>query len=70
VLTEAALQGKIDFLRGLKENVIMGRLIPAGTGLSVYERLHMGSDDSSYTDAAAEPVARRTIERDLINLQD
>jgi DNA-directed RNA polymerase subunit beta' len=70
VLTEAALQGKIDFLRGLKENVIMGRLIPAGTGLSVYERLHMASDDSSYTDAAAEPVARRTIERDLINLQD
>jgi DNA-directed RNA polymerase subunit beta' len=34
VLTEAASAGKVDFLRGLKENVIMGRLIPAGTGLA------------------------------------
>ena len=33
VLTEAAVAGKVDYLRGLKENVIMGRLIPAGTGL-------------------------------------
>ena len=32
VLTEAAIQGKIDYLRGLKENVIIGHLIPAGTG--------------------------------------
>ncbi len=36
VLTEAAIWGKKDFLGGLKENVIMGRLIPAGTGLSIY----------------------------------
>jgi len=36
VLTEAAVQGKIDHLRGLKENVIIGRLIPAGTGMSAY----------------------------------
>lgn len=36
VLTQAALEGKRDVLRGLKENVIMGRLIPAGTGLSRY----------------------------------
>lgn len=39
VLTEAALAGKIDYLRGLKENVIMGRLIPAGTGLPMYRKL-------------------------------
>jgi DNA-directed RNA polymerase subunit beta' len=39
VLTEAAISGKIDQLRGLKENVIMGRLIPAGTGLSAYKHL-------------------------------
>ena len=39
VLTEAAICGKIDYLRGLKENVIMGRLIPAGTGLAAYKRL-------------------------------
>jgi DNA-directed RNA polymerase subunit beta' len=36
VLTEAACEGKEDYLRGLKENVIMGRLIPAGTGLPMY----------------------------------
>ncbi|MFI5299335.1 MAG: DNA-directed RNA polymerase subunit beta', partial [Polyangiales bacterium] len=41
VLTEAAIQGKVDDLRGLKENVIMGRLIPAGTGLPAYKRLRM-----------------------------
>jgi DNA-directed RNA polymerase subunit beta' len=39
VLADAAVQGKIDYLRGLKENVIMGRLIPAGTGLDQYRKL-------------------------------
>ncbi len=37
VLTEASIAGKVDYLRGLKENVIIGRLIPAGTGRIVYE---------------------------------
>ncbi len=39
VLTEAAICGRVDYLRGLKENVIMGRLIPAGTGLTAYKHL-------------------------------
>ena len=39
VLTEAACEGKADNLRGLKENVIMGRLIPAGTGLPIYRNI-------------------------------
>jgi len=39
VLADASVQGKVDYLRGLKENVIMGRLIPAGTGLPVYREL-------------------------------
>jgi len=39
VLTEAALSGRVDYLRGLKENVIMGRLIPAGTGLPMYKKM-------------------------------
>ena len=39
MLTEAAINGKVDYLRGLKENVIMGRLIPAGTGLPQYKHL-------------------------------
>jgi DNA-directed RNA polymerase subunit beta' len=37
VLTEASISGKIDHLRGLKENIIVGRLIPAGTGLKRYQ---------------------------------
>jgi len=41
VLTEAAVSGRVDYLRGLKENVIMGRLIPAGTGLKKYKRLEV-----------------------------
>jgi DNA-directed RNA polymerase subunit beta' len=41
VLTEAAISGRVDFLRGLKENVIVGRLIPAGTGYLDYRRRPM-----------------------------
>jgi len=41
VLTEAAISGKIDYLRGLKENVIMGRLIPAGTGMEHYRNIEV-----------------------------
>jgi DNA-directed RNA polymerase subunit beta' len=44
VLTEAAIWGKTDTLRGLKENVIMGRLIPAGTGLSRYKSIGIQID--------------------------
>ena len=39
MLTEAAISGKVDYLRGLKENVIMGRLIPAGTGMGLYHEI-------------------------------
>ena len=41
VLTEAAISGKVDYLRGLKENVIMGRLIPAGTGMAYYHNIKL-----------------------------
>jgi DNA-directed RNA polymerase subunit beta' len=41
VLTEAAINGGVDYLRGLKENVIVGRLIPAGTGMERYHDFHM-----------------------------
>jgi DNA-directed RNA polymerase subunit beta' len=44
VLTEAAIGGKVDYLRGLKENVIMGRLIPAGTGLDIYRSVRVAPD--------------------------
>jgi len=45
VLNEAAVNGKVDMLTGLKENVIVGHLIPAGTGLREYEKLIVGSKD-------------------------
>jgi DNA-directed RNA polymerase subunit beta' len=44
VLTEAAIEGKSDWLRGLKENVIIGRLIPAGTGFNAHENMAGVSD--------------------------
>ncbi|WNZ49039.1 DNA-directed RNA polymerase subunit beta' [Leptolyngbya boryana CZ1] len=44
VLTEAAIEGKSDWLRGLKENVIIGRLIPAGTGFNAYEEMGSPAD--------------------------
>ncbi len=44
VLSDASVAGKIDTLKGLKENVIMGRLIPAGTGLKAYRNIEMGVD--------------------------
>ena len=41
MLTEAAINGKLDPLTGLKENVIMGRLVPAGTGIKSYNALEV-----------------------------
>ncbi|MES2132283.1 MAG: DNA-directed RNA polymerase subunit beta' [Bacteroidota bacterium] len=45
VLNEAAVNGKVDTLQGLKENVIVGHLIPAGTGLRQYEKIVVGSKE-------------------------
>ena len=45
VLTEAAIKGKVDHLVGLKENVIIGKLIPAGTGLKRYSNIKLSTDD-------------------------
>ncbi len=46
VLTEASVAGRVDDLRGLKENVIVGRLIPAGTGLNAYRRFRIANEDT------------------------
>ncbi|HEX2254769.1 MAG TPA: DNA-directed RNA polymerase subunit beta' [Thermoanaerobaculia bacterium] len=45
VLTEASINGAVDYLRGLKENVIVGRLIPAGTGMAYYHDFHLAEDE-------------------------
>jgi DNA-directed RNA polymerase subunit beta' len=59
VLTEACIAGRVDHLRGLKENVIMGRLIPAGTGLPAYKRLDVLVEDA--VGVAAETPSERQI---------
>jgi DNA-directed RNA polymerase subunit beta' len=56
VLTEAAINGKVDYLRGLKENVIMGRLIPAGTGMEYYRRTKIAGED-----IVEEPVQQEDV---------
>ena len=47
VLTEAAIKGKTDDLIGLKENVIIGKLIPAGTGMNVYKNTHISTENKA-----------------------
>ena len=64
VLTEAAIQGKVDYLRGLKENVIMGRLIPAGTGLPNYK--HLDIEVESPADEVDEMEAALAATHDLL----
>ena len=48
VLTEASLVGQIDYLYGLKENVVIGKLIPAGTGIASFKQKMLGEDVSEY----------------------
>ncbi|MCL4185928.1 MAG: DNA-directed RNA polymerase subunit beta', partial [Burkholderiaceae bacterium] len=61
VLTEAAIMGKRDELRGLKENVIVGRLIPAGTGLA-YHRARRNKEQSEAQEQAALAAAEALFE--------
>jgi DNA-directed RNA polymerase subunit beta' len=56
VLTQAAIEGRVDYLRGLKENVIMGRIIPAGTGFPKYRNYEMVSPDVEKTEEPREEL--------------
>ena len=60
VLTEAATLGKVDRLRGFKENVIMGHLIPAGTGFAKHREIRLieKGDDRGIRTAASDRVSR------------
>ena len=51
-LTEAAIKGKVDPLIGLKENVIIGKLIPAGTGMKRYQNVVLDTSEADTTDVA------------------
>jgi DNA-directed RNA polymerase subunit beta' len=61
VLTEAAINGKVDYLKGLKENVIMGRLVPAGTGLAKYRNLGLKVIESSVDTAPAQEAETASL---------
>ncbi|NOT43771.1 MAG: DNA-directed RNA polymerase subunit beta' [Acidobacteria bacterium] len=56
VLTEASISGKVDYLRGLKENVTMGRLIPAGTGFEWYRHVSIPADEPPPPPAPPQPT--------------
>ena len=69
VLTEAAIKGKVDPLIGLKENVIIGKLIPAGTGMKRYRNTILSTDNKlagtiDVEDALTEEIAEPQIDID------
>ena len=78
VLTEASVAGKTDYLLGLKENVIMGRLIPAGTGLPMYKKLGIklamqesqNMQESQFEEIASEPLHNEKIVEKMLDNND
>ena len=62
VLTEAAIKGKVDELIGLKENVIIGKLIPAGTGLAKYRNTHISTETDETSEEEVVEVEEETVE--------
>lgn len=70
VLTQAAISSKVDHLRGLKENVIMGRLIPAGTGCEHYRNLtakEVGDPDDDAIAVTKSPIKKVPVAEDVAN---
>ncbi|MBN9416129.1 MAG: DNA-directed RNA polymerase subunit beta' [Candidatus Eremiobacteraeota bacterium] len=65
VLTDAAIKGKIDSLRGLKENVIIGKLIPAGTGMHQYRGIEPELPKSATAVVDSEPTAEDLLAAEL-----
>ena len=68
VLTEAAIEGKKDWLNGLKENVIIGRLIPAGTGFNCYEHLRKVRKNKLENEFSGLPTLS-TVKDDLLSFR-
>ena len=62
VLTEAAIRGKVDHLRGLKENVIIGKLIPAGSGLAQYRKFDTIDDEGNLTSKKSGSIVADALE--------
>ncbi len=70
VLTEAAISGKIDYLMGLKENVIIGHLIPAGTGIEQYKTIDLVSDEDEEEEAREAAEAAASSEESMADFLD
>ncbi|QQR49846.1 DNA-directed RNA polymerase subunit beta' [bacterium] len=67
VLTEASLAGQVDYLYGLKENIVIGKLIPAGTGVASFKLQHIG-EEISHLERQARDEERLEIGLDKISL--
>ena len=61
VLTEAAINGKVDKLIGLKENVLIGKLIPAGTGMKQYRDIHLSTDEEDTEEVILEEEGEEDV---------
>jgi len=61
------MSGKIDYLRGLKENVIMGRLIPAGTGLPMYKKLGIKIEKSEDSMSENKQIVEKSLDIQVVN---
>ena len=71
VLTEAAIKGKVDHLVGLKENVIIGKLIPAGTGLKRYRDIQLDTGMPEETPVAEEePVDELPEDDEMLTMEE
>ncbi len=70
VLTQAAIEGRVDYLRGLKENVIMGRLIPAGTGVSKYRAVQLLVEEKEMPPEEPEPELDEEDEEEPVDEGD
>jgi len=71
VLTEAAIKGKVDPLIGLKENVIIGKLIPAGTGMKRYRnvKLDIGTDESDFEEDIMLDIEEKNVFDEMQSLE-
>ncbi|MDU5976970.1 MAG: hypothetical protein E6Y71_02805, partial [Finegoldia magna] len=65
VLTETSIKGKVDHLIGLKENVIIGKLIPAGTGIAKYDRIEVDYDGKAEEDMIEAEKAQEINESEV-----
>ena len=70
VLTDAAVRGKVDYLKGLKENVILGKLIPAGTGAKQYSDISLTLEKQFLTDEVSEVLEETFIDDDSEEIEN